>query len=181
MSVWSSIYPNPWETLSFSSSVFYPRPHTHTSTHTYAPGAWHVSLSPVFGQLSCDTPSTSAFDYHQSSSARPGSVEQSRVRALCWVLSHTGSVRRGSCNTCGGKQPSGFSGPRAHGWQFTTFLVQTGPETVSQYQIEESVTVTDPLSKTSNTVAHKMSNSALHLWHCVMLFLHIMDTRPGSR
>ncbi|KAA8589690.1 hypothetical protein FQN60_013055 [Etheostoma spectabile] len=46
------------------------------TTNVYVPGAWHVSLSPVFGQLSCDTPSmsVSVFDYHHSSSARLGSA-----------------------------------------------------------------------------------------------------------
>lgn len=51
----------------------------------------------------------------KSSSARPGLAVLPRVRELCWVLSYTGSVWRGRCNTCGGKWPSGFSGPRAHG------------------------------------------------------------------
>lgn len=46
-------------------------------------------------------------------------VQSHHVKPLCWVLSYTSSMWRGSCNTCGGKWPSGFSGPRAHGWQFT--------------------------------------------------------------
>lgn len=105
-------------TLSLSRSHILGLAHTHIHFNTQTqPGAWHVSLSPVFGQLSCDTPSMSALDYYQSSSARLGSVVQSHVRALCWVLSYTGSMLRGSCNTCGSKWPSGFSGPRAHGWQ----------------------------------------------------------------
>lgn len=46
--------------------------------------------------------------YYQSSSGRPGHVAQPRVRALCWVLSYTGSMWKGNCNTCGDKRPSDF-------------------------------------------------------------------------
>lgn len=94
----------------------------HTQT---IQGAWHISLSPVFEQLSCDTPSVSW-------TAIRAPPVQSHVRGLCLVLGYTGSVRMERCNTCGGKWPSGFSGPRAHGWQFTTFLVQTTPETAEE-------------------------------------------------
>lgn len=47
-------------------------PTRHSLAHIYKPGVWHASLSPVFGQLSFDTPSVSAVDYHQSSSAQTG-------------------------------------------------------------------------------------------------------------
>lgn len=124
--------------LTLSSPVSYPpAPHTLLSAHRNTLGAWHVSPSPVFGQLSCDTPSVSALDCHQRSSARLGSAAQSRVSALCWVLSYIGSVQSRSRNTCGGKWPSRFSGPAAHAWQFTMFLVQTASESVSQYHIDK--------------------------------------------
>lgn len=119
--------------------------HTHTLTHLNT----HIHTR-IPGALCLDS---SAVTPHQClrlttiTAPQPDSAVQSHVRALCLVLSYTGSVWRGSCNTCGGKWPSGFSGPTAHGWQFTTFLVQTTPETVAQYQTQESVSLTDPLRK----------------------------------
>lgn len=86
----------------------------------------------MFRQLSSDTPSMCVcWAAITAPQAACSPADPSHAEALLWVLSYTGSLEE-EWRSCGGLVVIlvaaggllAFSGPRAHGFQFTTFLVQ---------------------------------------------------------
>ena len=149
-------------------------------THKYTPGAWHLSLNTLIGQVSCDAPSVSMFDHRQSSSARPGlcSAVPSCKSTLLGFKLHQLNVEGGGCNTCGGKWPSGFSGPRAHGWQFTRIPCTDCTGDCVTIPNREKHGSAERDFKHGST---KDFNNAFHSWRRVMLSLLITDKGAGPR
>ncbi len=98
MPVWESIYLNPCEKFSLSPPLLSSHTQSHLNTHLHTRSLARIPQLCVWTALLwhpinvCDSLPSQLL-------GRPGSVVPSHVRALCWVLSYTGSMQRGSFNT----------------------------------------------------------------------------------